>query len=166
MALTVSYAIALAEAVEPFDINWIEEPLQPDAWEGFKLLEAAMPRMKWSMGEHEYTRYGFRKLIEGRHIDILQPDITWVGVSRGNLGGVPSAESIFQTIGLQLDQEMRSCLQLACGIPLFPVVSTSSEYMYRRLVRCCTAPLIESGQAIGPCARGDNLRCAIFCTSD
>ena len=79
MALTVSYAIALAEAVEPFDINWIEEPLQPDDWEGFRLLKAAMPRMKWSTGEHEYTRYGFRQLIEGRHIDVLQPDITWVG---------------------------------------------------------------------------------------
>ena len=50
MALTVPYAIQLAEAVEPFDINWIEEPLQPDDWEGFKLLKAAMPRMKWEHG--------------------------------------------------------------------------------------------------------------------
>lgn len=24
-------------------------------------------------------RYGFRKLIEGRHLDILQPDVMWVG---------------------------------------------------------------------------------------
>ena len=30
-------------------------------------------------GEHEYTRYGFRRLVEGRHIDILQPDIMWAG---------------------------------------------------------------------------------------
>jgi L-alanine-DL-glutamate epimerase-like enolase superfamily enzyme len=79
MSLDVAYAIQLAEAVEPFDINWIEEPLQPDDWEGFKLLKAAAPRQKWTTGEHEYTRYGFRQLIEGRTIDILQPDITWVG---------------------------------------------------------------------------------------
>jgi UDP-N-acetylglucosamine/UDP-N-acetylgalactosamine diphosphorylase len=29
--------------------------------------------------EHEYSRYGFRKLIEGRNVDILQPDVMWVG---------------------------------------------------------------------------------------
>lgn len=30
-------------------------------------------------GEHEYTRYGFRQLLATRCVDILQPDITWVG---------------------------------------------------------------------------------------
>ena len=30
-------------------------------------------------GEHEYTRYGFRQLIESKSIDILQPDVMWVG---------------------------------------------------------------------------------------
>ena len=29
--------------------------------------------------KHEYTKYGFRKLIEGRNIDIVQPDVMWVG---------------------------------------------------------------------------------------
>jgi len=27
----------------------------------------------------QYTRYGFRKLIEGRNIDIIQPDVMWLG---------------------------------------------------------------------------------------
>ena len=35
--------------------------------------------MKWTTGEHEYTRYGFRRLIEGRLIDVLQPDVMWIG---------------------------------------------------------------------------------------
>lgn len=30
-------------------------------------------------GEHEYTRYGFRQLLERKCADILQPDVTWVG---------------------------------------------------------------------------------------
>lgn len=30
-------------------------------------------------GEHEYSRYGFRKLIADRAVDVLQPDITWLG---------------------------------------------------------------------------------------
>ena len=30
-------------------------------------------------GEHEYSRYGFRELLERRCADVLQPDITWLG---------------------------------------------------------------------------------------
>jgi L-rhamnonate dehydratase len=30
-------------------------------------------------GEHEYSRYGFRELIDRKAIDILQPDVTWMG---------------------------------------------------------------------------------------
>lgn len=29
--------------------------------------------------QHEYTKYGFRKLLEGRCLDIIQPDVMWVG---------------------------------------------------------------------------------------
>lgn len=79
LSLDVPYAIQLADAIAEFKINWIEEPLQADDWEGFKQLKAAHPRMKWTTGEHEYTRYGFRQLISGRHIDILQPDVMWAG---------------------------------------------------------------------------------------
>ena len=30
-------------------------------------------------GEHEYTRYGFRLLLEYNAVDIWQPDISWCG---------------------------------------------------------------------------------------
>ena len=30
-------------------------------------------------GEHEYTRYGYLQLLQQRCVDIIQPDITWVG---------------------------------------------------------------------------------------
>jgi L-rhamnonate dehydratase len=79
MALTVPYAIRLAEACKPLDIYWWEEVLPPDDVEGFRLLKQAHPTLKWTTGEHEYTRYGFRRLIEERTIDVLQPDVMWVG---------------------------------------------------------------------------------------
>ena len=66
LSLDVPYAIALADAVAEFKIDWIEEPLQADDWEGFKQLKAAHPKIKWTTGEHEYTRYGFRELIASR----------------------------------------------------------------------------------------------------
>lgn len=79
MSLTVPYAIELATATEDLNINWFEEVLHPDDFDGFALLKRAHPKIKWTTGEHEYTRYGFRKLIEGRNLDILQPDVMWVG---------------------------------------------------------------------------------------
>src|SRR5690606_20412164 len=79
MALDVPYAIDLANAVRPFNVYWIEEVLHPDDQEGFKALKAACPWVRWTTGEHEYTRYGFRNLITSRAIDIVQPDVMWVG---------------------------------------------------------------------------------------
>ena len=79
MSLDVGYACALAEAVKPLGIHWIEEPLSPDDVEGHRILKARCPDTRWTTGEHEYTRYGFRSLIEGRAIDILQPDVMWMG---------------------------------------------------------------------------------------
>jgi L-rhamnonate dehydratase len=79
MALDVSYAIELAEACRPLAIHWWEEVLSPDDVEGYRRIRQAHPTLKWTTGEHEYSRYGYRHLIEERLLDILQPDVMWVG---------------------------------------------------------------------------------------
>jgi L-rhamnonate dehydratase len=79
MALTVPYTIALAEALRPYRVGWIEEPLPPDDYDGHSRIKAACPWQRFSTGEHESTRYGFRELIARQCVDILQPDLTWVG---------------------------------------------------------------------------------------
>ncbi|MEP7239423.1 MAG: L-rhamnonate dehydratase [Devosia sp.] len=79
MSLNVSYAIALADACRHLDIGWWEEVLSPDDVEGYRLIRQAHPTLKWTTGEHEYTRYGFRRLIEERLLDIIQPDVMWAG---------------------------------------------------------------------------------------
>ncbi|KAF5386339.1 hypothetical protein D9757_006708 [Collybiopsis confluens] len=75
------YAVEMAKRAidEGIDINWWEEVLHPDDFDGHKYLKEAVPHVKWTTGEHEYSRYGFRKLIEGRAVDILQPDVMWMG---------------------------------------------------------------------------------------
>ncbi|KAI9660146.1 MAG: hypothetical protein M1821_001498 [Bathelium mastoideum] len=79
MSLTVPYTIELAKRCQDLNINWFEECLSPDDTDGFELIKRAHPTTKFTTGEHEYSRYGFRKLIEGRNLDILQPDVMWVG---------------------------------------------------------------------------------------
>lgn len=79
MSLTVPYAIELASACRDLDIHWWEEVLSPEDVEGYRHIRRAHPTLKWTTGEHEYTRYGFRQLIEERLVDVLQPDVMWVG---------------------------------------------------------------------------------------
>lgn len=79
MSLTVDYTIRLAEVAKPLNIYWWEEVLSPEDVEGFRQIRQAHPTLKWTTGEHEYSRYGFRRLIEERLVDILQPDVMWVG---------------------------------------------------------------------------------------
>ncbi|OJJ42939.1 hypothetical protein ASPZODRAFT_136800 [Penicilliopsis zonata CBS 506.65] len=81
MSLNVPYTIQLVKKCEAEGINidWWEECLSPDDFDGQALLKQAHPTVKFTTGEHEYSRYGFRKLIEGRNVDILQPDVMWVG---------------------------------------------------------------------------------------
>ncbi|MGF6233304.1 L-rhamnonate dehydratase [Inquilinus ginsengisoli] len=79
MALDVPYTVELATACADLGIHWWEEVLHPDDVEGYGLLKRALPATRFTTGEHEYSRYGFRRLIEGRTIDILQPDVMWAG---------------------------------------------------------------------------------------
>ena len=79
MSLDVPYAIDLATAIKDLNIYWLEECLSPDDADGHKILKSRVPTMRWTTGEHEYTRYGFRQLITERAVDIVQPDVMWVG---------------------------------------------------------------------------------------
>ncbi|KAL8729664.1 MAG: hypothetical protein Q9166_004613 [cf. Caloplaca sp. 2 TL-2023] len=79
MSLNVPYTIQLVKACENLNIDWWEECLTPDDSDGFEQIKRAHPTIHFTTGEHEYSRFGFRKLIEKRNLDILQPDVMWVG---------------------------------------------------------------------------------------
>ncbi|HBJ32859.1 MAG TPA: mandelate racemase/muconate lactonizing enzyme family protein, partial [Dehalococcoidia bacterium] len=57
--------------MEKYDIFWFEEPVNPDDYEGHKLISQATT-IPIATGENEYTRYGFRDLIENRCAAIIQ----------------------------------------------------------------------------------------------
>ncbi len=79
MAWTEDYAREMAELAAPYRVYWMEECLPPHDYEGFARLRAAVRTTRIATGEHEYTRYGFRRLLEHRAADIWQPDIHWCG---------------------------------------------------------------------------------------
>ena len=71
-------AIEIARKMEKYDIFWFEEPVNPDDYEGHRLITQSTI-IPVATGENEYTRYGFRDLIQNRCAAIIQPDglIMW-----------------------------------------------------------------------------------------
>lgn len=71
-------AIDFARRVEEFDVFWFEEPVAPDDYRGHARVAAATG-IPIAAGENEYTRYGFRDLIEHDGAAILNVDAQIVG---------------------------------------------------------------------------------------
>ena len=79
MPFNVDYSVRLAEALRPYGLAWIEEPLQPWDHHGHAELRRRAPSMPIATGEDHHGRHAFAELLNLRAVDILQPDIEWCG---------------------------------------------------------------------------------------
>lgn len=125
MALTVPYSIALCRRLAEPDLHftWMEEFLPPDEYEGYSEVKKAVGNLgvMLTTGEHEYSRFGFKQLIDAKAAHILQPDITW-------LGGITEA---------------RRVMALAASNDVLVVPHGSSIYSYHLQFAFMNAPLGE-----------------------
>jgi D-galactarolactone cycloisomerase len=71
---TAPAAIASARAMEPGELLWIEEPVQPEDIAGYRQVSQAVP-VAISGGEALGSLAAFRDFLEARALSILQPDI-------------------------------------------------------------------------------------------
>jgi len=71
-------AIEIARKIEKYDIFWFEEPVMPDDYRGHAMIAAATS-IPVATGENEYTRYGFRDLIEHNAVAIINADAQIMG---------------------------------------------------------------------------------------
>ncbi len=84
--LTPDETIRLCRRLEPLDILFVEEPVDPFDVAALKKISERV-NIPIAVGERIYTRYGFRAILECRAADILQPDI-------GNTGGIMETKKI------------------------------------------------------------------------
>ena len=66
---------------EPYNLFWLEEPLHPDNLRGYAQL-AESTSMRIAAGEEECTRAGFQRLMDQGKIDVVQVDMTRVGLTQ------------------------------------------------------------------------------------
>lgn len=78
MAWDVPYTLRMYERLRKYNIAWLEEPVLPDDYAGYRKIRREVDTMVTG-GEHEFTLEGFRRLIEEECVDIVQPDIYRAG---------------------------------------------------------------------------------------
>ena len=86
MGWTLDYAKRMLPLLEPFHLRWLEEPVIPDDIHGYAELKS-YGRIPMAGGEHEFTLYGFRDLLEARALDYIQFDTN-------RLGGISQARKV------------------------------------------------------------------------
>ncbi len=79
MAFDLEFAVRLAERLRPYNIRWMEDCLIPEDFQGFKAMRQRLPWQTLATGEHWYATQPFMYAASERLVDILQPDIQWVG---------------------------------------------------------------------------------------
>ncbi len=71
-------AVRIARALEPYDVEWIEEAVSPESIQSQAEFARACASPVVS-GERLATRFAFRALLEHGAADIINPDLTWTG---------------------------------------------------------------------------------------
>ena len=78
MSWDVPYTVQMSERLAEYEPRWIEEPVLPDKIDAYaQIRERSLVPI--AGGEHEYTRWGLKQLMDAEAVDVLQPDIYWAG---------------------------------------------------------------------------------------
>ena len=78
MSWDVPYTVQMARRMEEYAPRWIEEPVLPDKIEQYAQIRRQV-NVPISGGEHEYTRWGLKQMMDAGACDVYQPDIYWCG---------------------------------------------------------------------------------------
>lgn len=76
--LSLPAALWLGKRLADLDIYWFEEPILAQDIEGYRRLRAQLP-MAIASGEHFHSRRDFAPFVSAGALDVLQPDLCFVG---------------------------------------------------------------------------------------
>ena len=76
--LTPAEAIAVGRALEPFNLYFFEDPIEPENMDQWEYVAANVP-MPLAMGERLYTIYQFLDLLNHKGAAFVRPDLSLAG---------------------------------------------------------------------------------------
>jgi len=74
----LNVALRIARALEPYDVIWMEDIIQPDSVDDLARL-VSETRVPQCVSERLFTKYAFREVLERRAAHIVMPDLIWTG---------------------------------------------------------------------------------------
>lgn len=78
MGWNLEYAKRMLPKLEKFEPRWLEEPVIADDIDGYAELNQ-LTSIPISGGEHEFTSYGFKHLLDKKAVSVIQYDTNRVG---------------------------------------------------------------------------------------
>jgi L-rhamnonate dehydratase len=138
MAWDAKTALARLKLFEPYRLFWLEEPLHPDDLHGYRRLTARADT-RIAAGEEESTVAGFRRLMDEGGVDVVQIDVTRVGLTQALKiaamaaeRGLPCVNHTFTT-----DINVAASLHFLAAIPNAFILEycVEDDSMRRTLVR-------------------------------
>ena len=129
-----SSAVRLMQALEPYNLFFLEEPTQPDDIEGLARIRAAGPKMDLATGERLYSKWDFRTLLEQRLVDVIQPDLCHAGGISECKKIAAMAEAYYVKIAPHNPQgpvATAAAAHLAMAIPNFHILEYVRQEPYR-----------------------------------
>jgi L-alanine-DL-glutamate epimerase-like enolase superfamily enzyme len=78
MGWNIPYTEKICRELEPYNPNWLEEPLAPQMIDGYRELRKRV-RIPLAAGEHLYTIWEVKPFLEAGILSALQADPDWCG---------------------------------------------------------------------------------------
>jgi L-rhamnonate dehydratase len=121
ISLNVELAVRLMEALRPYRIKWLEDYLLPEDLEGYGRVRERLPWATLATGEHWYTIHPFALAASRGLVDIMQPDLAWVGGISAGLRICHLAEAHGQTVITHGGMNYPWGQHLAMAMPAIPM---------------------------------------------
>jgi L-alanine-DL-glutamate epimerase-like enolase superfamily enzyme len=101
-------ALRVLRRLEPYDLFFVETPLDIDDLDGYAYLHANSP-IRIAAGEWQNTHFEFEELADRGQVDVLQPDV-------GRVGGFTEARQVNQLAVARGRLIVPHCWKSAIGI--------------------------------------------------
>jgi L-alanine-DL-glutamate epimerase-like enolase superfamily enzyme len=147
----VNCALRIARALEPYDVMWMEDFLQPDSAVDLARLvrESRVPQ---TVSERLFTRHAYRRLLDAQAAHVVMTDVIWTG----GLSEALKIAALADTHHLSIAPHdctgpvnLFACLQLCAAVPNAMIMETVRGFCegYYREVATPDVPLRE-GRAL------------------